>query len=604
MARGRGIRIVLSLVALAVFVSVAGMVLLFVLVSRGPQVPDEATLVLRPGGGLDEAAPTDVVGQIIGSDAPTVRGLIDSLEMARRDPRISNVLLIPSGLDTPFWAKLQEVRQAILDFRASGKKVVAFLEYGSEREYYLASAADKVFLVPTSPLDLTGVASYELFLRGALDKIGAYPDYLHVGNYKTAVNLYTEKGFTPAHREMSTALNRSAYDQLVRGIAEGRGKSEAQVRELFDEGPFTPEQARAAGLVDGLAYEDQLDDRLRELKIASGEMRRVEGRDYQRTRPESVGIRPRSRIAVLSISGTITSGRSSYSAGNGETVGSDTIVEEIRKIRADKRIKAIVVRVNSPGGSSVASDVIWRELVITRDQDPSRPLITSMSDLAASGGYYVAMPAQVIVAEPGTLTGSIGVFMGKIAIGGVLDKVGVGTDVVTSGRNADINSPFTPFTPEQRVRLVNYMRVFYSTFVEKAAQGRHSTPERIHAVAQGRVWTGEQARAQGLVDELGGLDTAVRIAKQRAKIPEDEDVQLVTYPGQRSIYETLTQQIGRSATSQALLTSPLAALLGAGAALSVEGTQAVRAQVGLLTAPMTIFRRGEPLALMPFTFVR
>lgn len=604
MARGRGIRIVLSLIALAVLVSVAGMVLLFVAVSRGPDVPDEATLVLRPGGALEEQAPADVVGQIIGSDAPTVRGLIDSLEMARRDPRISNVLLIPSGLDTPFWAKLQEVRQAILDFRTSGKKVVAFLEYGGDREYYLASAADQVVLMPTSPLDVTGVASYEVFLRGALDKVGAYPDYLHVGDYKTAVNQFTEKGFTPAHREMTTALNHSAYDQLVRGIAQSRRKSEDEVRRLIDEGPFTPGQAKAAGLVDALAYEDQLDDLMRELKIGSGEMRRVEGRDYQRTRPDSVGIRPRSRIAVLNISGTITSGRSGYSAGNGETVGSDTIVEAIRKIRADRSLKAIVVRVNSPGGSSVASDVIWRELVITRDQDASRPLITSMSDLAASGGYYVSMPAQVIVAEPGTLTGSIGVFTGKVAIGGVLNKVGVATDEVTSGRNADIYSPFTPFTPEQRVRLAAYMQAFYSTFVEKAAQGRHSTPERIHAVAQGRVWTGEQAREQGLVDELGGLDTAVRIAKQRAKIPEDEDVTLVTYPGQRSLYETITQQIGRSSLSQTLLTTPVAALLGAGAALSAEGTQMVRGQVGALATPMTLFRRGEPLALVPFTFVR
>ncbi len=588
MAIRRGVRFVLVLIALAVFASAACLLLVSMVVSRGPEVPDETTLVLRPGGALAEMASSDVIGQFIASEGTTVRGFVESLEKARRDPRITSVLLRPSEITSPYWGKLQELRAAIVRFRMSGKRVVAFLEYGGEREYYLASAADSVFLLPTSPLDLTGVASYEMFLRGALDNVGAYPDFLHVGDYKTAINQFTEKGFTPAHREMSESLNRDTYDQLVRGIAESRGKSDAEIRDIFDQGPFTPEQAKQAGLVDELAYEDELDDRARSVGIGS-DADLVEGSEYQRVSLASLGVRPRSRIAVLYIVGTIVSGKSSYDAANGELVGSDTIVEQIRRIRRDANVKAIVLRIDSPGGSSVASDVIWRELKITRDLAPTRPMIASMSDLAASGGYYVALPAQTIVAQPGTLTGSIGVFMGKVVIGGTLGKVGVTTETVKSGRNADLNSPVSAFTPEQREKLGEYMQVFYNTFVEKVATSRRSTPEQIHLLAQGRVWTGAQAKERGLVDELGGLDRAVALAKEGANIPADEDVELVTYPGRRSLYEALSEQLGR--------VSMLGDLKSAIAGSDI-------ASLSALASPLRMFRRGEPLALMPFALVK
>ena len=587
MAVRRGVRFVLAFIGFAVVVSIAGIALMYLLVSRGPSVPASATLVLRPGGDLQEVVPDDVVGQVFGRDVKTVRGFVESLQKAKRDPRIKSVLLMPSTLSSPFWAKVQELRDAILDFRSSGKTIVAFLEFGGDREYYLASAASRVYLMPTSPLDLTGVASYEIFLRGTLDKIGAYPDFLHIGDYKTAVNQLTEKGFTPAHREMSESLNRDMYEQLIRGIAQARKKSEQEVRGLIDQGPFLPEDALRLGFVDDLAYEDQLDDRVPELRDGARAVRRVEGSAYQRTRPESVGIRPRSRIAVLYAVGTIVSGKSGFDPVNGSVVGSETMVEQIRQVRDDDSIKAIVLRIDSPGGSSIASDVIWRELMITRDQKRSRPLITSMSDLAASGGYYIAMPGQVIVAHPCTLTGSIGIYSGKFALGGTMAKIGVTTETVKSGANADIYSPFAPFSPAQRARIQDYMQGFYDNFVEKAAESRKTTPEKIDAVAQGRVWTGQQAREHGLVDELGGLDTAVRIAKERANISADEDVELVVYPPRRSLYEVLTEQFG-----------------GGINAWSVLAGQAEQRAIAALTTPARLFRRGEPLALMPFAFVR
>ena len=216
MAIRRGVGFVLAFIGLAVLVSLAGITFMYLAVSGAPSVPSAATLVLRPGGDLQEVVPDDVLGQVFGRDAATVSGFVDNLRKAKRDSRIKTVLLMPSSLQLPYWGKVQELRDAVLDFRKSGKRVVAFLEYGGDREYYLASAADRVFLLPSSPLDLSGVASYEVFLRGAFDKIGAYPDFLHVGEYKSAANQLTEKGFTPEHREMTESLNRDMYDQLVR----------------------------------------------------------------------------------------------------------------------------------------------------------------------------------------------------------------------------------------------------------------------------------------------------------------------------------------------------------------------------------------------------
>lgn len=584
----RSVGLVFTLIGLAIFVSVAALMTMVLLVGREPTVAAQSTLVLRPGGELHEAVPDQFFG-FLRTEVRTVRGFVESLGKAKRDSRITTVLLMPGSLDLPFWGKVQELRNAVIDFRKSGKTVVAFLEYGGDREYYLASAADRVFLLPTSRLDLAGIASYEIFLRGAFDKFGAYPDFLHIGDYKTAVNQLTETTFTPAHREMTESLNRDMYEQLVRGIADSRKKTDAEVRTLLEQGPYMPEDAMRAGLIDDLAYEDQLDDRVAQLKSPSGRLRRIEAEEYGRIRPQSVGIRPRSRIAVIYAVGVITSGESSFDPVNGLVAGSATIVEQIRRIRDDGSIKAIVLRVDSPGGSSTASDVIWRELMITRDEKPSRPLVTSMSDLAASGGYYIAMPGQVIVAQPATLTGSIGIYTGKIVVGGTLEKLGITAETVKSGPNADIYSPFSRFSPTQKAKVEESLQGFYDQFVEKVAEARHTTPERIDAIAQGRVWTGRQARELGLVDQLGGLDVAVATAKQRAGIPAEEDVELVIYPPRRGFYETLVNQFGGGSGAAALQM-----LLGGADARAVAA----------LTAPIRMFRRGEPLALMPFTFVR
>src|SRR6266540_2892331 len=349
MAR-RGFTILFTLLGAAVLISIVGFALLYFAFGREPTVPSNATLVLRIGGDLTEVAPADVVGYLRGVKTPTVRGVVDNLRKAKVDPRVKAVLLKPTGFESPFWGKVQEVRDAVLDFRKSGKPVYAYLEYAGDREYYLATAADKVFLMPSASLDLTGVASYALFLRGTLDKFGVFPDLHHIGDYKTAVNTFTEKGFTAPHKEMDMSLNRDLYDQLVRGIADGRKKNDAEVRALLDDGPFLPEDALRVGLVDDVAYEDQVDD-----KFAGGRgARHVEGDEYARISATSVGLNRGPRVAVIHAVGTINSGKSGYDPVNGAIAGSDTLKEYIRAARRDSSVRAIVLRIDSPGGSASA----------------------------------------------------------------------------------------------------------------------------------------------------------------------------------------------------------------------------------------------------------
>jgi protease-4 len=577
----RGVWIVLVLIIAAVAISAMGLVAMALFVGHPPQVSSNSTLVLKIGGDLQEMEPGGVIGQFFEAP-PTVRSVVDALRKAKVDQRISSVIIRPTGT-AALWGKVQEIREAIVDFRRAGKPIVGYLEYGGEQEFYLASACDKVFLMPVASLDLTGMASYELFLRGTLDKIGAYPDTLHIGEYKTASNTFTEHTFTPAHREMAESLNGDLYNQLIRGLADGRHKSEKEIRDLVDHGPFLPEDAVRAGLVDDLAYEDELDDKV---KLAKGTVNFVSESDYRRVTNASVGLNRGPRIAVIYAIGIIASGESNFDSPSGQVVGADTLVEYLRKARADSSIKAIVLRVDSPGGSAIASDVIWREVMLTR---AVKPLVASMSDVAASGGYYIAMPAHAIVAEPATLTGSIGVVMLKFVIDGTLKKIGMNMEGVTKGRYADLYSPVRAFSPEERARVQEHMQATYDTFVEKAASGRNTTPERIDAIAQGRVWTGAQGKQLGLVDELGGLERAVAMAKQRAKIAPESEVELVVYPGKKSFYDIVKNPFGASERATAL-----------GVLLGIRDPRPLQS----LTAPLRVFRRGEPLAIMPNVFIR
>jgi protease-4 len=382
---------------------------------------------------------------------------------------------------------------------------------------------------------------------------------------------------------MAQSLNEDAFAQLVAGIAEARGKTPEQVRALIDEGPFLADEALRVGLVDGLAYPDQLES-LAKVKVSKPNI--VEPKDLAPAVP-GFGAGRRNRIAVLHVDGTIAGGQSGEGPDGGQVAGAASIVDSLQRIRKDATLKALVVRIDSPGGSSVASDLIWRELTLTRQK---MPLVASMGDLAASGGYYVATPASTIVAQPGTLTGSIGIYTGKFAIGGTLEKLGAAIDGVSQGRFADMNSPVRPFSDEERERVHEQIQAFYDHFVGLVADSRKLSRERVEELAQGRVWTGRQAMERGLVDELGGFDRALAIAKKAAKIDEGADVELVSYPPPRGFYDTLLHPFGRAAARQQVLS----------AFLSEDEQRALAA----LTVPMRLFKRGEPLALMPYVVIR
>ncbi len=580
----RPVAIIVALLAAALVVSFAGFVILYLVVGREPAVPSRAALSLEVGGDIVEMPATDVVAYLSDARTPTIRGIVENLKKAKHDSRVRAVLLKPTTFSSPYWGKLQELRDALVDFKESGKPLYAYLEYGGDREYYLASAADKIFLMPASTLDLTGVATYQVFLRGTFDKIGVTPDIHHVGDFKTASNQYTEKGYTPSHRAMDEWLNRELYEQIVDGIAHGRKKSDAEVRALIDQGPFLAENARRAGLVDDVIYEDQVADKLEDGE--SGELSTIDAADYGRV--STPGFNRGPRIAVIYAVGAIVSGRSGFDPLNGQTVGSETLIESIRSARKDSSVRAILLRVDSPGGSATASDAIWRELMLARDE---KPLIVSMSDLAASGGYYIAMPGHAIVAQPSTLTGSIGIFGGKFITGGVYEKLGANIDSTSIGKHAEMNSPARPYNADELKKVTEQLESFYTQFVAKVAAARGKTPDQINAIAEGRVWTGRQASQNGLVDVLGGLDTAIGLAKEKAGIDADDSVQLVVYPAPKSFYEIVSELSGaRQQASMAWLTMNL--------------SPGERDALRMLRGPAALFRRGELLALMPFTFLR
>lgn len=575
MALTRGARIVLTLVVLTSITFVVAAVGAVMLLTRGPDVPAGSVLWLRIPPGLVERQPDDLLSQLGGprTDLATV---VDTLRKAAADDRIASVVLAPSAQPAA-WGAVQEIRGAVDAFRASGKPIAAYLESGASQPYYLATACDDVFLAPTSTLDLVGVTVYELFAREALDKIGAYPDMLHAGDFKTAGNIYTESTFTPAHREMTESLARDLHDQLALGIARGRRMLLADAHALIDEGPFLPDEALARGLVDGLLYEDEL---LQRLGGEDAPADPLSLGDYARVDAAALDRDDGPALAVVHVVGTIAHGGS-----GGGVAGAASLMDALRAAREDDDIDAIVLRINSPGGGAVASDLIWREAVLAADE---KPLVASMSDLAASGGYYVAMPANVIVAQPATLTGSIGVVGGKLAFGEALDKLGVAVEAVSAGRMSAIWSPVTPFSEAERGRLQQQVDAFYEEFLARAATGRGMSRDAVHRVAQGRVWTGRQAQALGLVDELGGMSAAVAAAKRLAGIDADQQVRLVSYPRPRSFVEILGEGLALRAGSG----------LPAGLLRLIPGAAGAAAAV----APLGLFRPGEPLALMPFVY--
>jgi protease-4 len=462
----------------------------------------------------------------------SIQNILQAVRKAKIDPKIKGIVLRPLAVGAG-WAKTEEIRDALLDFKTSGKPLYAYLEVAGNKEYYLASAADSVVALSTGLLFINGFSSEPVFIKETLDKLGIEADFIAHGKYKNAPDVLTRENISDAQREVINSILDQFYANLVSTLAESRGLQAADVRQHIDYGLYTLEQARILGYVDTLMYYNEFKDHLKEQGDEKSHF--VSLKRYQDVPYSRLGITAKQTIAVVYGIGTIVIGGESQFGQDG-LITSEGMANSIRRAAADNSVEAIILRIDSSGGSGMASDVIWREVVEARKK---KPVIVSISDVAASGGYYISMAADTIVAHPNSIVGSIGVFAGKFALNKLYDKIGFNKEKIYRGRNADLFSETQKFTPEQREMIRNYIMDFYQDFVGKVAEGRNMNTEAVDDIAQGRVWTGEQGLENGLVDVLGDFHTAVQIAKQMAGIPEDEAVHLKIYPRLKTILERL-----------------------------------------------------------------
>jgi len=433
-----------------------------------------------------------------------------------------------------------------------------------------------------------------MFFRGSLDKLGIYPDVFQIGKYKNAPDQFTRKEMTDAHREVINSILDDFFNRFVNEVAEARKKSPDDVRALIDNAPLNAKDALDAGLIDGASYRDEVENEMKKrLGFKEDEELRITKADaYSDISPESLGLNRGERIAVIYASGEIGGGRSDDGSFGGQSTGSDTMVKAIDDARQDNSIKAIVLRVDSPGGSAYASDVIWHAI---EEAKKKKPVVVSMGDMAASGGYYIACNANKIIAEPSTYTGSIGIFAGKPVMKGFYDWIGVTNEYVMRGKNAGLLRETEKFTPEERAKFESMIkRMYYDEFVPRVARGRGRDAEYVDSIGQGRVWTGAQAKEKGLVDEFGGLDRAVDVARQLANIPADRGVQRVVLPYPRGLFDNLFGRDGGDdgdASASVQLEQQRAAIN----ALPEDVRRTLQ-----YAAMMDRMKRGEVMAIMPF----
>jgi protease IV len=524
-------------------------------IGRG-SVPRRTILEVNLERGMIENVPDDPVASVMLKDTPVVRDVVEALEKAADDDRVvglvARVGAVPMGM-----AQIQELRNAVIAFRARKKPAVAYAETFGEvgpggGSYYLATAFDEIWLQPSGDIGLTGIIMESPFIRGTLDKLGVKPRMDHRYEYKNAMNFFTDKKYDQFQKEAMKKLMDSWFSQMVEGISQARHLTKEQVRALIDRGPFLGKEAVDAGLVDGLAYRDQV--------YAAVKKKAGEGADLlylakylkRAGRPNQEG----KTIALIYGVGGVSRGEDGYSPATGEeSMGSDAVTRAFRQAVADKKVKAIVFRVDSPGGSYVASDSIWRETV--RAKQAGKPVIVTMGNLAGSGGYFVAMAADKIVAQPGTITASIGVLGGKMLTSDFWDKLGLSWDEVHTSANSTMWTGTSDYTPAEWARFQAWLDRVYTDFTRKVAEGRKLPLEKVLEIAKGRIWTGEDAKELGLVDELGGFPEALKLAKKAAGIPDKEEVDLEEYPPKRSLAETLLAESPENSDPKSALVAGL-----------------------------------------------
>jgi protease-4 len=519
---------------------VVGGVVLYRLLFAPPELPRTVVLELDLDQALVEQNPEDPVADALSSGGLTLRDVVEALERGRTDPRVKG-LVARLGEEGLGFAQAQEVRAALARFRASGRFAFGFAEsFGDfgpgNKAYYLAAAFDQVWLQPVGMVGLTGLAAEVPFARKALDWLHVVPDIGHREEYKSAMEPLTEPGFSKPHREMTESLLDDLTGQLVAGIAADRRLAPATLRTLIDRGPLTDREAKEAGLIDRLGYWDQV---LEEAKAKAGsDADTVEPGDYLAAAGTPHEDGP--TIALIYGVGGIERGKGGVNPMlGGTTLGSDKLVQAFHEAIEDDDVRAILFRIDSPGGSAVASEAIRR--AVLEAKAAGKPVIVSMGDTAASGGYWIAMNADRIIAAPATLTGSIGVLAGKMATGGLWESLGVTWESIRRGGNAAMWSSVTPFDAAGRERLETMLDSLYATFTANVAEARKLAPEKVRQIARGRVWTGSQALDLGLVDELGDLELALTRTREAIGLAADAPVSLDVYPRPRSLLERLAE---------------------------------------------------------------
>ena len=555
--------------------------------ARHHGVPNGCVLEFSLRSVPPESTGFDPLAIITGGGRPmALRDAVAAIHRAAEDDRVAGLIARAQLAASPP-AAVQELREAIAAFSAVKPSLAWAETYPGTLSYYLASAFGEVWMQPSGSVGLVGFASNATFLRDALDKAGIEAQFVARGEYKSAINRFTEDGFTDAHREAVTRMLESLQGQVWQAVTESRSIDSGELDALADRAPLLRDDAVASGLVDRIGFRDEAYARIAELigvegispeSIDSDEkapprlyLSRYAGAAQSRLTPPMPpipGRRPKPTLALVTVAGQIVNGRGGpqFLPFGPSAVGADTIAAALREAAADDAVCAIVLRVNSPGGTLTASETIWHE--VARARGRGKPVVASMGSVAASGGYYISMGADAIVANPGTITGSIGVFIGKFVVRDLKDRLGVASDAVRTNANADAWSIDAPFTPQQRAHQEAEADLVYADFVKRVAEGRNLSAEAVDVVARGRVWTGVDALERGLVDELGGLRTAVRRAKVLAGLDEDTEVRIVSYPG-----SSLLDIVRPRASSQPTATSlpdALGALLGRSVAGIVE----------------------------------
>jgi protease-4 len=513
---------------------------------RPPDIADNSVVLLQLQGDIPEKAPVEIPflseGQVL-----TVADVWTLLRNAAADSHIKAVVVEPEGLSAG-WAKIEELRGDLEKFRKSGKPVYAYLRTPQARDYLLACGADRIYMGPADQFYVKGLRAELMFFKKTLDKLGVTVDVEHAGKYKDFGDQFTRPDMSPETKEVINSVVDGLYGSMVDAIAAGRKKKPEEVRASIDQGVFLADQAQKAGFVDELRFEDEMWTDIKN-RLHVKDMKKVRATTYAKAE-EPTGLRGRSRIALVVGEGDIVRGSPADNATDENNLASYPFDRLLEQVANDASIKGVVVRIDSPGGEVVASDEIWREMNLLSKK---KPVVISMSDLAASGGYYIAMTGDPILAYPGTETGSIGVVFGKPNLRGLYDKLGVTKDAIQRGRYADIDSDYSSLSPDERAKLKEGIDASYRDFVTKVATARRRSFNEIEPVSQGRVWLGSQAKARGLVDQLGGLDDAIDQVKKRAKIPVDEVVTVVSYPPRRSVLDLLLHR-----SQQDLLESKLA----------------------------------------------